>query len=112
MTTATATRKPLPSQLRAIAQFKAFMESQLDKNPERKDTLVKFETTPTDYGCFWVLAETDMLGLGENNLLRFLDRQHWYVQIGRGGSITVWSSPKHFHQFKGKRAYCMNFKKI
>ena len=113
MTTTTATvRKPLPSQLRAIARFKAFMETQLDKDPARRDTLVRFETTTTEYGTLWVTAETDMLGLPETNLLRFLDRQHWHVQIGKGGAIDVWCAPKPFRQFKGRRAYNMNFNKL
>lgn len=99
------------SQQRAVAQFRAFMRRQLDPNPERGDIVDKFELTATDYGAVWVCATTDMVKLGEGNLLRALDRQHWFVQIGKGGAINVYSCPKSMRQFKGRRAFNMNFTK-
>ena len=109
--TSTVAAKLTPSQTRAIEQFRAFMQRQLNTNPEYGDTVDSFEVTTTDYGSVWVAATTDMTKLGEGNLLRFLDRQHWHVQVGKGGRIDVWSAPKSFDQFRGGRAFNMNFKK-
>lgn len=110
MNTAAAT-KLTPSQTRAVAQFRAFVQRELDTNPERQDTIDSFAVEGTSYGAVWVTATTDMLGLPETNLLRVIARQHWLVQIGKGGRITVFSSPNAFHQFRGRRAFGMVFRK-
>lgn len=103
-----------PSQQRAVNQFRNFMERQLNPNPEYGDTLVEFEVKPTDYGTFWITARTDMTKLSPNSMLRCLDAQHWFVSVGRHGSLTVKMCPKSFHQFnitRGSRrnAFGMTF---
>lgn len=103
--------KLTPSQTRAVAQFRAFMERQLNTNPAYGDRVDSFEVTTTDYGSVWVAATTDMAKLDECSVLRVIARQNWHVQIGKGGRITVFSSPKSFHQFHGRRAFGMVFRK-
>lgn len=98
------------SQERAVAYFRRFMQDQLCKTAEYGDELVTFEVTPTDYGTFWILAKTDMTKLGENNVLRFVSAQHWFVSVGKRGALEVKSAPKSFKQFNGKgRAFGMTF---
>jgi hypothetical protein len=98
------------SQERAIAYFRRFMEGQLNKTEAYGDTLVTFEVTATSYGTFWILAKTDMVKLGENNVLRFVEAQHWFVHVGKRGALEVKSAPKSFKQFNGKgRAFNMTF---
>jgi len=98
------------NQERAVQRFRAFMTGQLNANPDYGDQLVEFSVEPTDYGTLWITAKTDMTKLGENNLLRALDRQYWLVSVGRRGAINVKMAPKSFDQFSGRRAFCMNFK--
>lgn len=97
------------SQERAIAYFRGFMERQLNTNPAYGDTIDTWKVEPTSYGTFWITATTDMTKLGEGNLLRALDRQHWFVSVGRRGALEVKSAPKSFKQFNGKRAFSMNW---
>src|SRR6188768_3802995 len=96
------------SQARAIESFRRYVAQQLDTNPERQDTLT-FDLQPTDYGVVWVKATTDMVGLPETNLLRFVSRQHWFVKVGKRGALDVKSAPSSYKQFKGQRAFGMNF---
>lgn len=100
-----------PAQTRAVAYFKGFMERQLNTNPDYGDTLIEFTVSPTDYGTFWITARTDMTKLGEGNLLRALDRQHWLVGVGRKGSLCVKMAPKCFKQFNAcrRKAFGMHF---
>ena len=100
------------AQQSAVDGFRFFLEGQLDKDPKRGDCISRFEVVKSDYGSLWLIAETDMAGLGENNLLRFVSRQHWHIAIGKRGALEVWSSPKSFHQFRDGRAFGMNFKRI
>lgn len=86
-----------------------FLRRRLDSVPERKDTL-SLRLEYTDYGRVWLLAETDMLGLPEGNLLRAVARQHWMISIGKRGALDVYQAPKEFDQFKGRRAFGMHFK--
>lgn len=98
------------SQQRAVDYFKGFMQRQLNTNPDYGDVVDKWEVTATDYGTLWILATTDMTKLGEGNLLRFLDRQHWFVSVGKRGGLVVKSAPKSFKQFNGKgKAFGMTF---
>jgi hypothetical protein len=99
-------------QLRAIEQFRAFMQTQLDTNESRGDAVSVFEITTTEMGAVWIHAETEMLKLPQSNLLRAVSHQHWHVNVGKGGRLEVWSAPKSFHQFKGGRAFGMSFIKI
>lgn len=96
-------------QQRAIEQFRAFMQTQLDKTPEYGDTLVEFSTEPTSYGTHWITAKTAMVKLGEGNLLRAVSAQHWFVSVGKRGALQVVIAPKSFKQFNGRRAFNMSF---
>lgn len=97
------------SQEQAIKSFRFFMERQLNKNPEYGDEIVAFEVKPTDYGTGWIKAETCMTKLSEGNLLRALERQYWFVSVGKRGALDVKMAPASFHQFNGKRAFNMHF---
>jgi hypothetical protein len=96
------------SQTRAIESFRRYMQTQLDTDPARQDTLA-FDLQPTDYGIVWIKATTDMVGLPETNLLRYVARQHWFVKVGKRGALDVKCAPKSYEQFKGQRAFGMNF---
>lgn len=96
----------------AIAKFRRHLEDNLknlDGSIPYGGQVTKFEVTPTDYGTFWISAETELTGLPENNLLRVLDHEYWFVHIGKHGAIVVRSSPRSYHQFNNKRAFDMVF---
>lgn len=98
------------SQTAAIAYAETFLRRELDKAPERQDTLTTRIQT-TDYGRVWLIAETEMKGLPDGNLLKALSRQHWMISVGKRGALEVWQMPRHFEQFKGGRAFGMAFRK-
>jgi hypothetical protein len=102
MTTVTLTHNA--AQARAIEAFKAFMQTQTSKVPAYGDT-VTFEIQTTAFGQTWVTAKTDMVGLGEGNLLRAVAAQYWLARIGKRGAVTIKMAPKSFDQFQGKRAF-------
>jgi hypothetical protein len=96
----------------AIAKFRRHLEGELknlDGSVPYGGQVTKFEVTPTDYGTFWISADTELTGLPENNLLRALEHNHWCVSIGKRGAIVVHSSPRSYHQFNNKRAFDMVF---
>lgn len=98
------------SQQRAVDYFKSFMQRQLNPYPAYGDTVDRFEVKATDYGTLWITATTDMTKLGEGNLLRALNRQHWFVSVGKKGALVVKQAPKSFDQFVGKgKAFNMTF---
>jgi len=96
------------SQTRALESFRRYVTQQLDTNPERQDTL-EIDVQPTDYGVVWIKATTDMKGLPETNLLRYVARQHWFVKVGKRGALDVKCAPDSYKQFKGQRAFGLNF---
>jgi hypothetical protein len=96
------------SQQRALEAFQAFMRDQVSKNPEYKDT-VSVEVKTTDYGTTWVTARTDMVGLPEGNMLRFVASQYWLVKVGKRGGLEVRMAPRCYDQFIGRRAFGMLF---
>jgi hypothetical protein len=98
------------SQQQAIDFFRSFLERELDKNEERGDTIVQFDVEATEYGSIWITARTDMLKLGEGNLLRALSGQYWLVLVGKRGALDAKMFPKCFDQFRGKgKAFGMTF---
>jgi len=97
-------RKPTPGQQRAIDGFRRYLEENLNDNPEYGDTITKFELVATGYDAsWWLSAETEMMGLGEGNLLRALDHHYWHIFVGPRGALTAHSYPKSLEQFKGGR---------
>lgn len=100
-----------PSQQNAVKTIHAFLERQRDTDPERQDT-VSMEVSAAYQGAkiLFVSADIVMLGLPESNLLRFVAQQHWLFCVRSRGAIDVLQAPKAFHQFKGGRAFGMNFK--
>jgi hypothetical protein len=96
------------AQQRALEAFKAFMQTQVSKNPEYKDT-VSVEVEQSDYGITWVTARTDMTGLPEGNMLRYVAAQYWFVKVGKRGGLEVRMAPRCYDQFIGRRAFGMRF---
>ena len=95
-----------PSQKKAVARIKNFLEEGLNSNPKYGDQITKFEITVNDYdGSLWLRAETEMMGLGENNLLRFLEHRYWNFLVKRGGKVEAHQYPESFEQFKGKKVH-------
>lgn len=98
-------------QEKARARFQQFLERKAiesQSGPVSPLVISKFETV--DYhGMIWIRAELDRAGLPENNVLRFLDHQHWHVLIGPRGGIEVKDAPKEYRQFKGRYAFRMLF---
>jgi hypothetical protein len=97
------------SQQHAINCFKGFMQQQLNKEARYGDALVEFTVEATAYGTFWLTARTDMVGLPSGNVLRYVSAQHWFVEVGKRGALTVRIAPKEFKQFNGRRAFGMTF---
>lgn len=96
-------------QERAIARVLALVGGELDT--ERGEVMTH-EITEVDYSKgFWLTVEKEMEGLSENNLLRYLSREHWHVWVGTRGGIRVTMAPKSYGQFAGQRAFSMNFAK-
>ena len=70
-----------------------------------------FELVSAGYNAaWWLSAETEMMGLGENNVLRALDHTYWHFFIGARGAVEALSYPKSYEQFKGRMAFGMNIK--
>jgi hypothetical protein len=93
------------SQEKAVAAFRAWMERNLDKNPAYGATITEFVVEPTNYGTYWIKAQTELLGLSEGNLLRALSHEYWLVAVGKNGGLTARIVPKPFEQFKGRRGH-------
>ena len=61
------------------------------------------EVMRTSYGTAWVAIRPDIPTLGEDNLLRNLERiETWHVHIGKRGKLEAWTYPKSLQQFAGK----------
>ena len=92
------------NQHNAIEYFKRTLNDRitLTDRIKRGKMVTVFEVEPTDYGTFWIRAEVEMTGLPEGNLLRFLDREHWFVHVGKLGRMDAHQYPKCFEQFKHK----------
>ena len=97
------------TQKRAVDCFRKFLTSHLDREVSRGDTISVFEIEEAGGGHAWITARTDMVGLSETNLFRFVAAQYWFILVGPRGAITVKSAPRNFHQFDGQRVFGMHF---
>lgn len=96
----------------ALQFFRQLLEQERDAKGPYPREIVRFEPEPlgsTD--IIMVRAELEITSLPEDNLLRFVDQQSWYVAITPRGRIDVHICPKCFKQFAGRRAFRMNFRK-
>lgn len=98
-----------PSQQRAVANFRRFLEQGRNTNAAYGDTITVFEEVPAGRGEFWIRAETEMVGLPQGNYLRAVSHDYWFVLVGRKGALIVKQAPSSFRQFHGRRAFNMNF---
>jgi hypothetical protein len=98
-------------QKQAIDYLRRFLERERGTDQFRKN-VTKFEVTPTDHGSIWVSAKLEYGdNVSENSVLRLLDREDWYVNVGPRGQLNVWMCPKSCEQFAGKRAFGMKFRR-
>ncbi|CAB4152022.1 hypothetical protein UFOVP938_60 [uncultured Caudovirales phage] len=102
------------SQTKAIETFRKFLLSD-DNFGGTKDhplELTEFSVKPTEYGTAWISAELEITSLPKTSLLRALDRQSWFVEVGKLGCLTVHIGRKSLEQFKGKKFFGMNIKSV
>jgi hypothetical protein len=94
-----------PSQTKAVARIHHHVTSNLNTTPEYGDQVTKWEVTETDYGHVMISAETEMMKLGEGNLLRALDHKFYLFFIGKHGKISMKMGPKSYKQFNGRKVF-------
>lgn len=99
------------SQQSAIDAFRRYLERDAQTSKVADLQVTKWEVRENG-GCLFVSAQLECgPSVGENSLLRVLSHEWWLVQIGNRGAIDVLLAPKSYQQFKGKRAFSMNFKR-
>jgi hypothetical protein len=99
------------SQERAVRRIDQFLEEQIEGVPKEKygAKVVDRKVHEVTKGTFFMSAQTEYLGLPENNVLRFMSHYYWLFRIGPRGSITMLQGAKSFEQFKGKGKLAFGF---
>jgi len=102
--------EPNKHQRDAIDYFRRYLEtSRRHLNTNFPMAITKFEVT-TD-GAIWISAKVEHTTLSENSVLRLLDREDWFINVGPRGQLNVWMCPKSCEQFAGRRAFGMKFRR-
>jgi hypothetical protein len=91
------------SQQQAVERFRQFVIAQdiTRRSPEYGADLTEWNVKATDYGTLWIKAQTELVGLPINNLLRALNHNYYFASVGRRGAITLKIGPKSLAQFEG-----------
>jgi hypothetical protein len=61
-------------------------------------------------GIVWIHAEVELTTLPEGNLLKCLDHEWWFVQVGKRGALTAHQYPRHYAQFAGGKKHWSGMK--
>ena len=101
-------------QTKAVETFRKFLlsDDNFGGTQEHPLELTEFSVKPTEYGTAWISAELEITSLPKTNLLRALDRQNWFVDVGKRGALTVHMGRKALEQFNGKQFLGMNIKSV
>ena len=100
-------RKPTPGQQRSIEGIRHHLEQHISHQAEKYGAEVtNWEVKSTGFNSsWWVSAQTELTGLGEDNLLRALEHEYWHFLVGPRGRVEAISYPKSYDQFKGQRVF-------